>query len=70
MPKQPQPTNEQCQVITADCTLDTVDFDEAFREATSIAYGCIGQEVRIISPGHAVLVLFATSDGGLTGRRE
>jgi len=65
----PQP-ELQCTVSAADCTRSAADFDEAFREGVTLAYGEPGLEVRIAEPGQPIVVLFVGADGALTGRRE
>jgi len=62
--------NVECTVQGNGWRKRAVNFDHAFRMAAGAAYDSPGQEVRVLEPGMAILVLVQQEDGGLKPRRE
>ncbi len=54
-----------CKVVTPERTIETIDYEEGFREAVSAAYANKGIEIVLVEPGRRDLVFVVGQDGGL-----
>ena len=59
-----------CRVLARGREIDCPDFDDALREAVTLAFGARGQPVRLVGLKRGPLVLRARVAGGLECRRE